>query len=155
MPSPSFNPFAAPFAPAPAKRLEDFTVGETVRLVSAPSMSAKVGATGKIVSKNHSFKWLEIKWDRNDLRGAQSDGMYEPHLFETLPAGDYILIVKNSNGKYEPAAYPRVYATEAQAMAVGDSMAEKHGGTFVVFKAVAAVIAPPPVVRKNTVQKFS
>jgi hypothetical protein len=144
----SFNPFNAPRK----KLISDFTIGQGVRLVDAGGMSAKVGATGVVVGKDHTYNWLSIKWEKNELSGTQVDGMYSPVHFEDLPNGEYILILKTAAGKYEPAANPRTYATEAQAIAVGDSMASKHGGTFVVFKSVAAVIPPKTV--KNTVQKY-
>lgn len=133
----------------------DFNVGDRVRVVNAKGMAASVGATATI--KGKEYPYLNIVWDRsNGLASTQFDGRYMPSQFEKAPAepaGEFILILKR-NGRYEPAEYPRVYPTEAQAIAVAKSMANKNKGEeFVVFKTVAAALTPLPV--EPVVKRFA
>jgi hypothetical protein len=128
-------------------KFEDVNVGDTVRTNYDFRGAAKVGATGKVVRKDSYSKWIAIEWVRDGLDNGQMNGSYSSSYFDVIPtgpAGEFILIVKQ-NGKYKPADTPRVYPSEAQAMAVAKRMAEQNPGEdFVVFKTLAKVNVPPP-----------
>ncbi|WP_316172997.1 hypothetical protein [Bradyrhizobium sp. SZCCHNRI2049] len=126
--------------------------GEYVMLRDTGRTRAKAGAIGKIVEKRYPF--FKIEWQHdNGLAEGQMDGNYRYDAFETMKQpdkGDYIIVLKKDD-QYQPAERPRVYVTEAQAMAVASLMSKKHDGEFFVFKAVAAVYVPPV---QQTVKRF-
>ena len=142
-------------------KLADFAIGDRVELISdaygRTHMSAEAGAQGIVKGKDAYFGWLRVEWDRtvNTKVKGQMDGNYNPASFKKIDAvatAEFIIAVKK-NGKYEPAVTPRVYDTEAQAMAVAHNMASKYGDEFVVFKTLASVTPPPKV--STVVKRFA
>jgi hypothetical protein len=135
----------------------DVKIGDTLRVRDDYKgyMRAKPGATARVVGFDRNY--VTIAWDRkNDLCGNQMDGNYTLEAFElATSAGEFILIQKDTYGAYAPAAKPKVYTSEAQALAVAEKMAAQHGGEFVVFKAFAASEMPKPVPVKPTTRRFA
>jgi hypothetical protein len=142
-------------------KLSNFTVGDRVELIAdafgKTGMSAEAGAQAVVTGKDAYFGWLRVQWDRNvnTKVGRQMDGNYFPASFKKIDpvaTAEFIIAVKK-NGKYEPAEQPRVYPSEAQAMAVAHNMATKYGDEFVVFKTLASVTPPPKV--STVVKRFA
>jgi hypothetical protein len=129
--------------------MNKFNTGDKVELLAsrAVGMAASAGATAIVEEYAHGF--MSIKWERNGLDGGQNDGGYHDGDFKLVPTpkaryagiSDHVLMLCES-GHYKPAPEPRVYSSKAQALRVAKEMAKKHGGTFVVFKAVANAVMP-------------
>ena len=119
-----------------------FNVGDKVKFNdNTPAYWwAKSGQTGTIMEVYRDSRF-DVKVDTvrslSSIRRAPADCL---DLVET--AGTYVLVLRNPDGTFAPAAKPRTYTSRDQADKVAQEMAGKHGGDFVVFRAVAVASRP-------------
>jgi hypothetical protein len=83
-----------------------FKVGDKVRLINGEGIEAKVGATAIVVGYEEScddtLYYINIKWDRNELSGTQSDGGYYGDDVEVIEAVVAVDNCPRCGGKMEP-----------------------------------------------------
>lgn len=120
--------------------------GDTVRLLDTPKNRATTSLRPFIGKTFLVEKVLNTLVHCVGLRAGWAKTRFEKvHEFSGNGAQsrDFIIALKRGD-KYLPAQNPRTYATKEQAHHVARLMAEKHGGRFVVFQAVAYSELPPP-----------
>lgn len=61
---------------------------------------------------------------------------------DEIKVGTYIISLQQPDGTLLPAAEPKKYSTDAQAHKIAEMMAAKHGGKFVVFRAIGEFEMP-------------
>ena len=62
---------------------DEFKVGDKVILVDNQCFGAKRGATGSIKGIMYrAIDYIDIEWDKNELRNNQHDGGYSPDNFK-------------------------------------------------------------------------
>ena len=68
------------------KPKDKFKVGDMVRLVKNEDMTAKIGATAKVIGydNGYGYRYLKVKWIRNELSGTQDNGGYNEEDFELV-----------------------------------------------------------------------
>ena len=68
------------------KSRNKFKVGDMVRLVKNEDMTAKIGATAKVIGydNGYGYRYLKVKWIRNELSGTQDNGGYNEGDFELV-----------------------------------------------------------------------
>lgn len=64
---------------------------------------------------------------------------------DEIKVGTYIISLQQADGTLLPASEPKKYGTDAQAKKIAELMAAKHGGKFVIFKAIGEYEMPVAV----------
>lgn len=64
---------------------------------------------------------------------------------DEIKVGTYIISLQKDDGTLLPASEPKTYSTDGQAKKIAELMAAKHGGKFVIFKAIGEYVMPVPV----------
>jgi len=129
--------------------------GDTVRCIEEFMDKTAWGVKGHLYEvtrdqDNRSALVLKVNGVEQRLTASRFELVDEFTAPTAVPAADvpgakrtWIVIVVQG-GKLFPASSPKEYASEAQAKAVAQSMAEKHKGqTFMVFQATGAAYVPP------------
>jgi len=61
---------------------------------------------------------------------------------DEIKIGTYIISLQKEDGTLLPAAEPKKYSSDAQAHKIAEMMAAKHGGKFLVFRAIGEYEMP-------------
>jgi hypothetical protein len=129
-----------------------FKPGQKVRIINDRWIGTKIGSIVTVLDDDgDDFLPLKIK------SGPGPDDCYwldyadvEP-VSEEPESGTFIVIVEE-DGKLKPATTPKTYNSHAQAKRVAAEMAERHGGKFLVFRAVLE--AEMPKKTKATIKEY-
>lgn len=122
---------------------DNIVAGSIVRVIPEEAITGRLrSAIGKdlIVERENDTRRSVI------IRGMPGGWVSKKRLELRRPAdeikiGKYIISLER-NGELLPAARPRQYSSDAQALKVAEHMAAKHGGKFVVFRAVGEYEMP-------------
>lgn len=128
-----------------AKFAHNIRVGDTVRVLDndrnqrSATWRGRIGSTMQVTSVTQlgSLR-LDHKvgsWGSDRFEKVAREGADE------VKVGTYVVILVKE-GVLHPAVQPKVYSTDVQANKIAKLMAEKHGGTFQVFKATGEYIPP-------------
>lgn len=131
---------------------DKITTGSTVRVLNIAVNRASTRLRPHI---HRTFKVTDVRPNGYvmldgvaPLRGAG----WMPDRFELVDhpkadevkVGKYIISLER-DGELLPAPKPRTYGTDGQALRVAEQMAAKHGGKFIVFRAVGEFEMPVQV----------
>jgi hypothetical protein len=61
---------------------------------------------------------------------------------DEIKVGTFIISLQKEDGTLLPAAEPKKYSTDSQAHKIAEMMAAKHGGKFLVFRAIGEYEMP-------------
>lgn len=143
------------------KKTEPYKVGDYVRRVNEHNGGPKIGSTG-VIKKYRDDGYLGIAWDNfrgghgHSIPDTDRNGWWVP----LKDVGPYVapapvhttrgyIVAVEKDGRYAPATTPKEYGSEEQALAVAQSMADRHGGKFYVLQPVA--FAERPLVPKAVI----
>lgn len=115
--------------------------GDIVRVIKAKAISARlqsiVGRDVRVTDVRGNYLYIE-----GMLGGPIYHTRFEKvHSADEIKVGKYIISLER-DGELLPAAKPRQYVSDAQALKVAEQMAAKHGGKFLVFRAVGEFEMP-------------
>ena len=112
-----------------------------------------------ITSNRVSNKWSDLIGTTKTVERVLSNGYvkftdapriggWAPSRFELvrtpdeIKIGTYIISLQKDDGTLLPAAEPKKYSSDAQAHKIAEMMAAKHGGKFLVFRAIGEYEMP-------------
>jgi hypothetical protein len=129
------------------------TVGSTVRVIdnvtNRQSMTwrPRIGQLVKVEAVSPAGSWIKIEGVRRPGTTGWVASRFELVSLQgdEIKVGTYIISLKNADGTLLPASEPKQYATDTQAKKIAELMAAKHGGKFVIFKAIGEFEMPVPV----------
>jgi hypothetical protein len=121
-----------------------FKPGQKVRIINERWLGIKIGSIVTVLDDDgDDFLPLKIKSgpDHYWLDYIDVEPVSEEPESEEPESGTFIVIVEE-DGKLKPATTPKTYKSHAQAKRVAAEMAERHGGKFLVFRAVLEAEMP-------------
>jgi hypothetical protein len=130
--------------------MTNLTVGDTVRVRDtysnrcAASLKPYVGAHLRVAKVYQATGWVELEGVNPRRSGGWMPSRFElveQPTADEIKVGKYIISLER-DGELLPATKPKQYVSDAQALKVAESMAAKHGGKFIVFRAVGEFEMP-------------
>jgi hypothetical protein len=126
-----------------------FKPGQQVRIINERWLGTKLGSIVTVLDDDgEDFLPLKIKSGPDHY---WLDYIDVELVSEEPESGTFIVIVEE-DGKLKPATTPKTYKSHAQAKHVAAEMAERHGGKFLVFRAVLE--AEMPKKTKATIKEY-
>jgi hypothetical protein len=115
--------------------------GDIVRVIKAKAITSRLQA---LIGKD--VRVADVRGNYLLIDGMHGGPIYYTR-FEKVAGADEIKIGKyiislERGGDLLPAEKPRTYSSDAQALKVAEQMAAKHGGKFLIFKAIGEYEMP-------------
>jgi hypothetical protein len=129
------------------------TAGSTVRVLDistnrqSPTWRPRIGQLLKVASVSPAGTWIKIEGIERGANGGWIAGRFklvhgagmQP---DEIKVGTYIISLQKDDGTLLPAAEPKKYSSDGQAKKIAELMAAKHGGKFLIFKAIGEYEMP-------------
>jgi hypothetical protein len=119
-----------------------FKPGQKVRIINERWLGIKLGSIVTVLDDDGGHHLpLKIK------TGPGPNDYYwfyytDVELVSEEPESGTFIVIVEEDGKLKPATTPKTYKSHAQAKRVAAEMAERHGGKFLVFRAVLEAEMP-------------
>lgn len=115
--------------------------GDTVRVLRSKAITSRLQS---LIGKD--VRVADVRGNYLLIDGMHGGPIYytrfeKVHGPEEIKIGKYIISLERE-GELLPAEKPRQYSSDAQALKVAEQMAAKHGGKFLIFKAIGEYEMP-------------
>jgi hypothetical protein len=119
-----------------------FKPGQKVRIINARWSDIKLGSILTVLDDDGDvFLQLKVKLDQGTNYYYWID-YADVELVSEEPESSTFIVIVEEDGKLKPATTPKTYKSHDQAKRVAVEMAERHGGKFLVFRAVLEAEMP-------------
>lgn len=127
--------------------MHKFKVGDIVRVIPSTAVSWRlrqiIGRDVEVSEVSSSGYGIFIKGlDGGGVSATRFELVRRPSPADEIKVGTYIISLQKPDGTLLPAEKPKQYSSDEQADKIAKLMAKRHGGRFVVFKAVSQYEMP-------------